>query len=54
MNELGVQQRFRDGMFWVRVDDGDEFEVNPQRWNDPGERAAIIALERKGVLNPQD
>jgi hypothetical protein len=51
--EPGVTQRFHGGEFWITVDGGDEFAVNPARWNDQQQRAAIIALERQGTPRPQ-
>lgn len=47
--EPGVKQRYADGKFWITIDDGDEFAVVSNKWNDPQQRAAIISLERQGV-----
>jgi hypothetical protein len=45
MGDTTIKKTFRDGMFHVQVNDGDEFEVHPDRWNDPSQRAWIIAAE---------
>ncbi|KLI07144.1 hypothetical protein ACT17_05870 [Mycolicibacterium conceptionense] len=45
MADINIKRAFREGMFRIRVNDGDEFEVNPRSWNDPEQRASIIAAE---------
>ena len=45
MGDIKIQKKYRDGMFWVRINNGDELQVHPSVWNDPEQRASVIAAE---------
>lgn len=45
MGKTKIQRKYRDGMFWIRINDGDEFPIRPSLWNDPEQRESIIAAE---------
>ncbi|MFV8165796.1 hypothetical protein ACNQVK_27470 [Mycobacterium sp. 134] len=45
MSNIVISKKFHDGMFFVQVNGGDEVEVHPSSWNDPSQRASIIAAE---------
>ncbi|EUA27794.1 hypothetical protein [Mycobacterium intracellulare] len=45
MGTINIKRRYHDAMFWIRINDGDEFAVRPNLWNNPEQRESIIAAE---------